>query len=390
MTEHSGSALKFSFPDLHPQATSIITFRRTLRIPDDGKIYPLPPDLGAFPIEQIENHKERVSGKMAERGGVAIPLYQSEALWVRFTGSHVSDHGAQWPMAVKIAAGKRSAVTGKFWGKTLEKDDYIVIPIQPWIDGFMDLSGVIRQFVAAQLGQGFTVEEQLSKEAVFGGIQIEVFPMKKEEFFKCFPKREMKSIVRSAGIRGQILSFGGDEDIQYSTQGAESNSSETWQIGDGPMACAAPAAAASASLTRGIEPRTESLGMAAGGQMKQEIYPDPYGLEVWDTEKSERVFVHLLNSMTWQTVTGKAPPTAPRTAADYARHGLPWYEVYRDGPALGGTAETAQIKSVAQLAEEKGYSILPENESVNTGHVVGVKLPPVPPKNPNEVKDGNW
>ena len=27
-----------------------ITFQRTLRIPDDGGVYPLPPGLGRFPI----------------------------------------------------------------------------------------------------------------------------------------------------------------------------------------------------------------------------------------------------------------------------------------------------------------------------------------------------
>jgi hypothetical protein len=30
-----------------------ITFKRTLRIPDDGGIYPLPPGLGEFPVRRI-------------------------------------------------------------------------------------------------------------------------------------------------------------------------------------------------------------------------------------------------------------------------------------------------------------------------------------------------
>jgi hypothetical protein len=31
-----------------------ITFLRTLRIPDDGKTYPLPPGLGRFPVRRVD------------------------------------------------------------------------------------------------------------------------------------------------------------------------------------------------------------------------------------------------------------------------------------------------------------------------------------------------
>ncbi len=30
-----------------------VSFQRTLRIPDDGKTYPLPPDLGVFPVRRV-------------------------------------------------------------------------------------------------------------------------------------------------------------------------------------------------------------------------------------------------------------------------------------------------------------------------------------------------
>ncbi len=38
--------LVFRFPKVHDEAECAISFQRTLRIPDDGKSYPLPP--GAF------------------------------------------------------------------------------------------------------------------------------------------------------------------------------------------------------------------------------------------------------------------------------------------------------------------------------------------------------
>ncbi len=37
--------------------------------------------------------------------------------------------------------------------------------------------GVIRQFVAMPLGEGYTAEEQITGQAEFGGMQIEIFPM---------------------------------------------------------------------------------------------------------------------------------------------------------------------------------------------------------------------
>ena len=45
-----GDALIFRFPEVHDDARTSIEFERTLRIPDDGKHYPLPPGLGAFPL----------------------------------------------------------------------------------------------------------------------------------------------------------------------------------------------------------------------------------------------------------------------------------------------------------------------------------------------------
>ena len=51
MIEIKDDALVFAFPEVHPEAKLRIDFQRTLRIPDDGKDYPLPPGLGRFPIK---------------------------------------------------------------------------------------------------------------------------------------------------------------------------------------------------------------------------------------------------------------------------------------------------------------------------------------------------
>lgn len=37
-----------------------LSLQRTLRIPDDGRRYPLPPGLGAFPLLKVEEYRDSV------------------------------------------------------------------------------------------------------------------------------------------------------------------------------------------------------------------------------------------------------------------------------------------------------------------------------------------
>ena len=48
-------SLRFKFSDVHNDAHCEIEFQRTLRIPDDGRHYPLPPGLGRFPIRHLDD-----------------------------------------------------------------------------------------------------------------------------------------------------------------------------------------------------------------------------------------------------------------------------------------------------------------------------------------------
>ncbi len=119
-----------------------ITFHRTLRIPDDGRTYPLPAGLGAFPLRSVDDFPATAPASWLQRGGVVMPMYQSEAPWISFS--------ARYPFAVKLAAGKINAVSGAAWTAELHRapQDYVVVPGQPWLDGFSVGAGLIRQFVA--------------------------------------------------------------------------------------------------------------------------------------------------------------------------------------------------------------------------------------------------
>ena len=51
-------SLAFRFPEVHDEAKCEIEFQRTLRLPDDGKTYPLPAGLGRFPVRHIDDFAE--------------------------------------------------------------------------------------------------------------------------------------------------------------------------------------------------------------------------------------------------------------------------------------------------------------------------------------------
>ena len=107
MIELQNDELVFRFPEVHEDAALTISFQRTLRIPDDNRDYPLPPGLGDFPLTHVDDHADRVPETWVKHGGVLLPMHQAEAMWISFH--------AEYPMAVKVAAGMVNALTGKQW-----------------------------------------------------------------------------------------------------------------------------------------------------------------------------------------------------------------------------------------------------------------------------------
>jgi hypothetical protein len=335
MVELTEDGLAFSFPEVHPDATLRIAFQRTLRIPDDDRVYPLPPGIGAFPLRHVDDFAPGVPASWLTHGGVMLPMYQSEALWVSFIADW---HRDGYPFAVKIAAGKINAVTGQPWSNELHADpqDYVVAPVQPWLDGFAVKKGVIRQFVAMPLGAGYTAEEQLTGAAGHGGLQIVAYPMRRECYERRFARRRAMGRV---------------------------------------MADMIPSAAPMASL---------EMGLAPGGRMKQDITKDPYGLNEWDPSARSRCFVHLLNTLMWEAVTGGKPPLPAPTAKTYKEQGLPWFDHYGEGPALAGGEALKRLRSVIQISKQKGEPALPENEGFSGERFVRIG------RSGSQVRDGGF
>ena len=116
------------------------------------------------------------------------------------------------------------------------------------------------------------------------------------------------------------------------------------------------------------------MGLAPGGRMHQEICEDPFTIHDWDTEQSSRCFIHLVNSATWQNITGQRPPTQPPTAQQYSNAGYPWFDYYdKELEALNGSATLASVKSVSETMAAKTGETLPHNKPVAVTNLVNLR-----------------
>jgi hypothetical protein len=370
MIEMTMGTLRFRFPEVHEDAEFSVDFQRTLRVPDDGEDYPLPAGLGEFPLEHVDDHSERVPQSWLRHGGVMVPMHAAEALWINLNSSFGRE-GVEYPFAVKVAAGKINAVTGEPWSVGLRPgapptgpahpsrpargsgapahrraealQDYMVVPEQPWLDGFNAGEGVIRQFVAMPLGGGYTAEEQITGQAEVGGIQLLAYPMKADAY---------KRLVERERRHPLGLAFGspaGDDRIHFS-------SLDEW-------------------TTHHMLSETVDMGLGAGGRIQQEICADPYDPDVWDLEHPARCFVHLARAEQWKALTGNAAPTEPPTPQQYRSSGIPWFDYTQRGPVVPASEVLSALDSVAAVAE--GNSLhLTHNDSVPVDRVVRLKPRP--------------
>lgn len=376
MLELMNNELVFRFPEVHPKAELRINLQRTLRIPDDGRTYPLPPGFGCFPTLMVDDYKERIPAHWREHGGVFVPMYASEALWICFARAGLG--GPVYPFAVRVAAGKINAVTGDGWSDVMTTGDHLVTPPQPWLDGFAVEKGKIRQFVAAPLGMGLTVEQQLTGKEEHGGIQIEVRPLKASEYEKIVERERERERRRPRGggiLRGMSLG-GGDYGSGDNTLGGGG------YYGSGATTvCSMNAAQTSKGLG---EYMMADMGLGAGGLMDQQVYEDTHGIDAWDNARS-RVFLHLANSLAWQAITGLVPPPSPCTVEAYTRSGMPWFDHYVEGvPVADGGKNLKGVKSAQTMANAKGVPFLPSNSSVEVPPEKVVKL------GDKAVRDGTW
>ncbi len=306
-----------------------VGFQRTLRIPETG-LHPLPPGLGRFPLRRVADYPDTAPTEWLARGGVMLPIYQREAMWLSF---HASE-----PAALQVGIGKVCAVSGLPWIEHLVGDpqNYVALPEQPWLDGIIAGDGFIRQFVAVPLGSGATVEGQVSGQEIHGGVQL-----------------------RAVGLTEKALAE------WRAAQEARVEYCADTEVGEAPLPCAAP-----------------SMGLGAGGRMRQEVYADDRPLADYEESCARRVFVHLCSAAQWTAITGEVPPPTPVNRDAYVDAGLPWFDFYNaDARDLAPSGILSGVESIGKkLGGEEDPFVPVDPDTVIT----------IGGSSPQAVADGKW
>lgn len=124
-----------------------IHFQRTIRVPNDDKVYNLPPGLGEFKLCQQSQNMYN------------FHMYQREAIWFNL-------YSLKYDWVLKMEMGNINCVTGqiKSDGLCVDPQNYVAFG-QPWIDGFKTSQQVdtdlVRQFVALSITDPESIEQQL-------------------------------------------------------------------------------------------------------------------------------------------------------------------------------------------------------------------------------------
>ncbi|KAI1801665.1 hypothetical protein F4811DRAFT_451374 [Daldinia bambusicola] len=190
-------------PEVH------ISFMRTIRVKGDENKYTPPPGLGSFPLFDTSLYKNKLPASVAAKGGLFFPMHEREAMWMSFDCERSSK------FAVRPFLGGVNGITGDNILSDGSKSDssinpacqdYIVVPTQTRLDGISSRHGVVKQFVATGLsaaeqkreprtsnsspatsegdvqgpdliiGEGRTIEWQMTGKDEIGGIQLQIIP----------------------------------------------------------------------------------------------------------------------------------------------------------------------------------------------------------------------
>ena len=98
------------------------------------------------------------------------------------------------------------------------------------------------------------------------------------------------------------------------------------------------------------DPQLE-MGIAPGGLIKQNILEDTYEADSWDRERTIIFNVQILDSESFQRVTGIQPAKTPISAQTYADLGRPYYKLHEETWSIKG--DFGDLKSVKTIDKIK-------------------------------------
>ncbi|MCW5821995.1 MAG: hypothetical protein KIT34_04285 [Cyanobacteria bacterium TGS_CYA1] len=262
--------LIFNFKDVHEDARLTISFKRTLRLPDNVRLPYIPPTSGHFQLACFDDYEDAIPTTSKTHGGIMLAMYQSDAMYINFSGYRDKKRASPYPFAIKILQGDINGITGEQneSGLNSTPQDFLSYPNQSWLNGLFTSEGEFRQFVAKRLPD----KNQT--------LQILVYAMKTSIYEQLYPRAE-RNIA----------------DYYFDRWGANS---------------------------------AEPMGIAPGGKINQQIFQSESESEKWDTSNVRMCFVHIANPLVWKEITKKAPLHEPFTRERYQQAGLEWHDYYND------------------------------------------------------------
>lgn len=318
----------------------------------------------------IVSHKPHRSSKLTD-----MMHPEREALWVNFSANR--------PFAIKVFVGGINAISGlpakedgsiKGLRNVLKEQtdilqDYVVVPKQPWLDGIATGDGHVKQFVAMPMGDGYSVEAQLTGQEVVGGLQFDITPGIQREVRQSQPKFIPPPPgwmpIQAKTLTGKTihLEVNPNESVQVTKcriWEVEGIPADQQRLIFGGMRLEDNRTLAHYNLPReavlhlvlrlrggGDRYARPTMGVAAGGKIKQVIERDTSKVDDWRKNSTISFNVQLLNATTFEAVTGKQAPPTPVSAESYKKAGLPFFDIYEEKSQVYGEFEG--VKSVAEL-----------------------------------------
>ncbi|KAG8355558.1 hypothetical protein FVEN_g6453 [Fusarium venenatum] len=350
-----------------------ISFKRTIRVSDNKSTNDLPPDMGEFPLSKMDDYAETIPLSMAEKGGVFIPMYQREALWIGFESTK--------KYVIRVFVGGINAVSGEpkvphaatslrrrtliSQGKSVQ--DYLFVPGQRRLDGVAVEGVKVRQFVAMPAGTGHSIETQIIGEEVTGGIQFEVTRLD-------IRLREIKTqeavviMVKSPiSYESKILIGSREENVfdlktRYEAQENvpidlircihgrnELEDNRTLKS----YGIRGLATIEMVPRLRGGGKASAEMHMSAGGRITQGIV----ALQKRSYSKTVPIAfnVQVLNSASFERLTDELPPVSPVSTETYAKWGFPFFSIYEEPSAICG--DFTGVKSIAEIYKTSEKSL---------------------------------